>query len=203
MDTPPWSRAPAPPVPRRPCGSRQAWSQPSRAPNPSARSRAGFQHTQHGPNSLRVRAAADPHRHTVDLDLARSSTRLSFALRGFALAANRRFRRGNIHYRWHELQSVCLRKPNLRFSHLPAPAKQLLRRQSVPSGYGTDRLAARYDLSDNPRLVFTAPCPSPPGAGEHLQPANRLRDSNMFSVHSKPNGQNQTADSQITTSSGR
>jgi hypothetical protein len=30
-----------------------------------------------------------------------------------------------------------------------------------------------------------------------------LRDSTMFSVHSKPNGQNQTADSQIRTSSER
>jgi len=33
--------------------------------------------------------------------------------------------------------------------------------------------------------------------------SSRLRDSNMFSVHSKPNGQNQTADSQISTSPGR
>jgi hypothetical protein len=29
------------------------------------------------------------------------------------------------------------------------------------------------------------PCPTPSGAGEHFQPADWLRDSNMFSVHSK------------------
>jgi hypothetical protein len=29
----------------------------------------------------------------------------------------------------------------------------------------------------------------PPGAGEHFQSAHWLRDSNVFSVHSKPNGQ--------------
>src|SRR6476469_6807987 len=72
-----------------------------------------------------TRTAADPYRHAVDLDLNRSSTRLSLALRGFALAANRRCRRGYIHDRWHELQSIRLRKPNLGFSHLPTPAKQL------------------------------------------------------------------------------
>src|SRR3954470_3011978 len=73
----------------------------------------------------------------------------------------------------------------------------------MASSHGTDRVSARRDLSDNPGLVFITPCPPPPGAGEHFQPADWLRDSNMFSVHSKPNGQNRTADSQITTSSGR
>src|SRR5205085_2422832 len=47
------------------------------------------------------------------------------------------------------------------------------------------------------------PLPPATGSGENLQPPNRLRDSNMFSVHSKPNGQNQTADSQISTSPER
>src|SRR5438105_14082361 len=69
--------------------------------------------------------------------------------------------------------------------------------------YRTDRVTTRHDLRDNPRLVLMAPLPPATGSGENLQPPNRLRDSNMFSVHSKPNGQNQTADSQISTSPGR
>jgi hypothetical protein len=48
-----------------------------------------------------------------------------------------------------------------------------------------------------------APLPPATRSGKDLQPPDRLRDSNMFSVHSKPNGQNQTADSQIRTSAGR
>jgi hypothetical protein len=71
------------------------------------------------------------------------------------------------------------------------------------ASHGTHRVSARRDLRDNPRLVLIAPCPPPTDASEHFQPADRLRDSTMFSVHSKPNGQNQTADSQITTSSER
>ena len=42
-----------------------------------------------------------------------------------------------------------------------------------------------------------------PAPVKHFQPADRLGDSTMFSVHSKPNGQNQTADSQIASSSER
>src|SRR3954471_9063143 len=71
----------------------------------------------------------------------------------------------------------------------------------MASSHRTDRVSARRNLSDNPGLVFITPCSPPPGAGEHFQPPDGLRDSNMFSVHSKPNGQNRTADSQITTSS--
>src|SRR5664279_6036139 len=73
----------------------------------------------------------------------------------------------------------------------------------MASSYCTDRISARRDLSNNSRLVFITPCPPSPSTGEHFQPADRLDDSIMFSVHSKPNGQNQTVDSQITTSSGR
>src|ERR1035438_6704112 len=73
----------------------------------------------------------------------------------------------------------------------------------MASSHGTDRVSARRDLGNNPSLVLIAPCPPPSGTGEHFQPADRLGDSTIFSVHSKPNGQNQTADSQIRTSSGR
>ena len=41
------------------------------------------------------------------------------------------------------------------------------------------------------------------GTGEHFQPADWFHDCSMYGVHSKPNRQNQTADSQIRTSSGR
>jgi hypothetical protein len=63
----------------------------------------------------------------------------------------------------------------------------------MASSHGTDRVSARCDLADNPGLVLIAPCPPPLGTGKHLQPAHWLRDSTMFSVHSKPNGQNHTA----------
>ena len=63
----------------------------------------------------------------------------------------------------------------------------------MASSHRTDRVSTRRDLGDNPGLVLIAPCPPPPpGAGKHLQPADWLRDSTMFSVHSKPNRQNQT-----------
>src|ERR1700730_16582707 len=71
----------------------------------------------------------------------------------------------------------------------------------MASSYRTDRVSARCDLGDNPRLVFIAPCPPPPGASEHFRPADWFRDSSIHSVHPKPNGPNQTADWQIKTSS--
>src|SRR6516165_7080292 len=73
----------------------------------------------------------------------------------------------------------------------------------MPSRHRTDRVAARHDFCNNPRLVLITPLPPTPGSGEDLKPPHRLRDSSMHCVHSKPNSPNQTADSQITTSSGR
>jgi hypothetical protein len=60
----------------------------------------------------------------------------------------------------------------------------------VASSYGTDRISARRDLGYNPGLIRITPCPPPPSAGEHFQPPDRLSDSIMVSVHSKPNGPN-------------
>ena len=62
----------------------------------------------------------------------------------------------------------------LSFSDLPAPAEQLLRRQSVPPRHAGNRVAAGLDLRDNPRLVFIAPDPTATRTGKDLQPANRL-----------------------------
>jgi hypothetical protein len=47
---------------------------------------------------------------------------------------------------------------------------------------------ARYDLSDNASLVLVAPRSPTTRTGEHLKPMNRLSDSIIHCVHSKPNG---------------
>lgn len=70
----------------------------------------------------------------------------------------------------------------------------------MASSHRTNRNAARHNLCNNPRLVFLALLLTPTGSGEDLQPPNWLRDSAMHRVHSKPYGQNQTEDSQISTS---
>jgi hypothetical protein len=62
-------------------------------------------------------------------------------------------------------------------SQLTAPAKKLLRRQSVPSSHLTDRVTTRCDLRDDPRLVLVSPPPPTTGFGEDFQSAHRLRDS--------------------------
>src|SRR5665811_497208 len=58
----------------------------------------------------------------------------------------------------------------------------------MPSGHGRDRLAARHNLSNDPRLVLVAPRSPTTRTGEHLEPMNRLSDSIIHCVHSKPNG---------------
>jgi hypothetical protein len=60
----------------------------------------------------------------------------------------------------------------------------------MASSHRTDRVSARRDLKGQSAPCLHHACPPPPGAGEHFQPADWLRDRNMFSVHSKPNGQN-------------
>src|SRR6185437_9823703 len=122
--------------------------------------------------------------HAGDLDLDRSDAALGFAPQRLPS----RNSRSNVHNRRHEPQFVCLRRSGLSVSQLTAPAKQLLRRQSMASGHGTNRVSARRDLGNYPDLVFITPCPPSPGAGEHFQPTDRLGDNTMFSIHSKPNG---------------
>src|SRR5712672_4537745 len=58
----------------------------------------------------------------------------------------------------------------------------------MPSGHCRDRLAARYNLSNDPRLVLVAPRSPTTRPGENLEPMNRLSDSIIHCVHSKPNG---------------
>jgi hypothetical protein len=87
-------------------------------------------------------------------------------------------------------QTAALRLETLQ---CPPPANQLLRRKSVPSGYGRDGNAARYDLRDDPGFVLGTPRAPATCAGEYLKPMNRL----IHCVHPKP------SDLQIKTSSGR
>ena len=61
-----------------------------------------------------------------------------------------------------------------RQPRMPAPSKQLLRRQPMPARNRAYRLAALIALGDNPRLLLRRPTAAAPGPGKHLQPANRL-----------------------------
>ena len=56
-----------------------------------------------------------------------------------------------IHHRRHEQYFFCIGMI-AAFLQLTSPAKQLLRRKSMPSDDRTDRSTARYDLRNDPRL---------------------------------------------------
>ncbi|MGY4319350.1 hypothetical protein ACVWW1_008677 [Bradyrhizobium sp. JR3.5] len=118
-------------------------------------------------------------------------------------AGEARCRRARIHHRRHKLQFFRVRMPGRGLSQLTAPAKQLLRRQTRAPSHGTDRVTTRHDLCNDPCLVLVAPLPAPTRSSEDFQPSDRLRDSTTHCVHPKPNSQNQTAGSQISTSSGK
>lgn len=57
---------------------------------------------------------------------------------------------------------------------LPAPAKQLLRREPVPTGNRRHRLATPAALGNDLRLLLRCPSAPPAGPREHLQPPHRL-----------------------------
>jgi len=65
---------------------------------------------------------------------------------------------------------------------IPAPSKQLLRRQPVPARNRAHRLTARVAFGDNPRLLLRRPIAPAPSTSEHFQPAYRLRLSQKLSV---------------------
>jgi hypothetical protein len=96
--------------------------------------------------------------------------------------------------------------PSTSTSIVPARASTLPRAASQTTAvaiiHGVELLHRPSPLFAIAATIIT-PRPPPPSTGEHFQPADRLDDSIMFSVHSKPNGQNQAVDSQITSSSGR
>jgi hypothetical protein len=98
------------------------------------------------------------------------------------------FGRCRIDDRSDEPQFVIPGNDRSNFFDLPPPAKQLLRRQSVPARHPGNRVAAGLDLRDDPRLVLVTPCPTASRTGEHLKPANRLGDSTIHCVYSKPSG---------------
>ncbi|MGY3698729.1 hypothetical protein ACVIGA_008871 [Bradyrhizobium sp. USDA 3240] len=138
----------------------------------------------------RIGTTTGPDRDAVNFDLDDPGIRLGLAAHRFALTANSGRRHYGIHHRRHKLYFFHFGMTARSFSQLTAPAKQLLRRQSMPSRYRTDRVAARNDLRNNPRLVLVAPLPPTAGSSEDLKPPHRLRDSTMHCVHSKPNGSN-------------
>ena len=67
-----------------------------------------------------------------------------------------------------------------------------------PSGRSPVRLQRLNDCRYRV-CVFVTPLSTTTGSGEDFQSTDRLRDSPTHRVHSKPNGQNQTEDSQIRT----
>jgi hypothetical protein len=74
----------------------------------------------------RIRTAPDPHRHASDLDFNQTGHRLGLAPWRLPLSANGGRRRWRIHHCRHKPRVFPFRL-GMAFSHLPAPAKQLLR----------------------------------------------------------------------------
>ncbi|MDB5552121.1 MAG: hypothetical protein JWL86_2105 [Rhizobium sp.] len=122
-DPPPCSRAPAPPIHRRPCGSPHVCSRPRRGPRRWSRSRAGFQSPQHRGDRVRRDTNANAHRYAIDGGLTRSSRRFfQLPARRLALPMARRVGRCRIDHRrdsrspslqttaWASL--TCRRQPN-------------------------------------------------------------------------------------------
>src|SRR3954449_1360412 len=200
MDLHPCSRAPGSQDPPCPCGSLPAWSPPSPGPHLTDRSPAHLQRLDNRRNHRRIRSTTGSDRDAVHFNLDDPAICLAHR---FALPVSTWRRYHCVHHRRHKLYFVSFGMTACCFSQLTSPAKQLLRRQSMPSSHGTHRVATRHDLRDDPHLVLVAPLPPTTGSGEDLEPPHRLRDSSMHCVHSKPNGPNRTADSQITPSSGR
>jgi hypothetical protein len=155
--------------PRHLCGSPQAWSPPSPGPSPSGRSRAGFQRAQHRHQSLCIRAAADP-----DVTPSISNS--------IAPALASTWPRGSRHCATADDPASTTAGINCSPSAPERPASDSLN--------GTDRISARHDLGYNPGLIRITPCPPPTSAGKYFQPPDRLSDSIMVIVHSKPNGPN-------------
>src|SRR5216683_6722795 len=123
MDQPSWRRAPVLPVPRHPCGSRQAWSPPSPGPRPLGRSPARLQDANDCRNRVCVRAAAGPDRYAVDLNFDRPGIRLGLASRRFAPPTKCRRRRdqsatagtnrnSSVSECWAAVSLSCRRQPN-------------------------------------------------------------------------------------------
>jgi hypothetical protein len=134
-----WATPPAQPGPPRPCGSRQAWSPPSRAPRRSVRSLAALQRADDRRHHRRLRIVPDPDARPVDVQLDdRRSRRGRFALsrgrgphRGARRFGNRRHERRRVGF-------VPCFAPRLA-----TPREQLLRRQArTPSSKLSATIAA-------------------------------------------------------------
>jgi hypothetical protein len=97
---------------------------------------------------------ADPNRHAVNLNLDNPTSEIHLVLPSAPPTTNRTLRGRRFHNRQNEPQRMPVIAGRRRLPRLSAPAKQLLRRQSMPPRHRADRLATRHTLGDNPSLVF-------------------------------------------------
>jgi hypothetical protein len=107
-------------------------------------------------------------------------------------AAASRARR--FHHRRHELLRLFVDGRGRNPPRLPSPGKQLLRRQSVPTGDLRNHRAWNKCFFDDPGLGFFRKLPAPASSGDNLEPAhlNQLRLKRMVKRRHKP-----ISDSQI------
>jgi hypothetical protein len=152
---------------------------------------------------------------SIDVNHANVSVSFFFCENENALATPRSARRCGTgdepksHNRRHKLQPVRPETSRLRFSQLTSPsqttAAAIIRGVEPPHTPSLRSSRPRQQFAPCPRIEVAGPVISTCDFGtarENFQPANRLGDSTMVSVHSKPNGPNQTANSQIRSSVG-
>ena len=102
-----------------------------------------------------------------------------------ASALRRRGRWGNDS--GHERLRLGSHRERNRLSHLPAPRKQLLRRQSVPPRDLRYHGSRSQRLLDQPRLVVGRELPASAALRDHLDPTNRgPRLKHMVKLRHKP-----------------
>jgi hypothetical protein len=114
------------------------------------RSRAGFQSTHHCRDSPGIGAAADPNGDAVDLHLDLSGDLVDLGQAPTPPASRRAFQGRCLNNRRHEQ----IKSHRQWLPRPPSPSKKLLRRQTVQTRHGADRLATGHALSDDPHLVL-------------------------------------------------
>lgn len=136
----------------------------------------------------------NPNLHPVDIHFDDAGSIAAASATARICALRQRFRRRRFNDAWHKQRRLGLNAQPLAATAVATrkAAEATIRadvrpRKPNPSPSNSPRRSASWRL----RLAT-----APPRACEHLKPPNRLRVSIMLSVHSKPNGPNQTADSQ-------
>jgi hypothetical protein len=140
-----------------------------------------MQYHRHRPG---LGAAANPNRHTVDLNfdnpggairLARTTATTNFALRYL-----------RFHDRRHEPRPFRVGTGRHWLPRLPAPAEQLLRREPMPARYIRNDSPRDQRLPDNPSFVIIRKTATSPGSSYNFQPVDRLRLKRMVKHRHKP-----------------